>query len=101
LRQFQDLAEERLMAETEARAAAEADAEALRSRVEQLIAAADERQRQHEIERAGFERRLADALAELEAVTRAERRAVREARQLKEQLAGQSAELDALKASQS
>jgi hypothetical protein len=101
LHQVQGLAEERLMAETEARAAAEADAEALRSRVIQLLAQADERHRENEIERAELEHRLADALAELEAVTTAERRAVREARQLKEELTRLAAELAELKASTS
>jgi hypothetical protein len=100
-RQIEELAEERLMAETEARTAAEADAQALRSRVEQLLAEAEERNRENEIQRAELEQRLADALAELEAVTTTERRAVREARQLKEKLARQAAELAELKASPS
>src|SRR5262249_31714321 len=94
-------AEERLLAETEARAAAEVESETLRSRVEQLNAEAQEHSREHEAQCAQLERRLTEALAELEAVTKAERRAVRETRQLKSELAAQSAQLDELKASQS
>lgn len=95
-----ELAEERLMAETEARAGAEVEAEALRGRVEQLQAEAQEHDRALEARCTDLERRLTDALAELEAVTKAERRAVRETRQLRDQVARQGAQLDELKASQ-
>jgi hypothetical protein len=88
------------MAETEARAAAEVEAEALRGRVEQLTAEAQEHDRELEARCTELERRLTDALAEVEAVTKAERRAVRETRQLKDQVARQGAQLDELKASQ-
>ena len=99
LHRAHELAEDRLMAETEARAAAEVEAEALRGRVQQLQAEAQEHGRELEARCADLERRLTDALAELEAVTKAERRAVRETRQLKDQVARQGAQLDELKAS--
>ena len=101
LRNAYELAEDRLLAETEARVAAEVEAESLRARVEQVRAEAQEHNRELDGRCAELERRLTDALAELEAVTTAERRAVRETRQLKEKVARQAAELDQLKASQS
>jgi hypothetical protein len=99
-RAYED-AEERLMAETEARATAEVETEALRARVEQLKTEAQEHNRELEGRCAQLERRLTEALAEVEAVTKAERRAVRETRQLKSKLAKQTAQLDELKASPS
>lgn len=101
LRRVYELTEERLFAEIEARAAAEVDAESLRARVEQVRAEAQDHDRELEGRCAQLERRLTDALAELEAVTKAERRAVRETRQLKDKVARQAAELSEFKASQS
>ena len=66
----------------------------------QLNAEAQEHGRELEGRCTDLERRLTDALAELEAVTKAERRAVRETRQLKDQVARQAAQLDELKTSQ-
>jgi uncharacterized protein YutE (UPF0331/DUF86 family) len=48
-----------------------------------------------------LERRLADALAELEVVTKAERRAVRETRQLRDALAQQQQLIDELQTRES
>lgn len=101
LRRAYEDAEERLMAETEARAAVEVETETLRARVEQLNTETQEHNRELEARCAQLDRRLTDALAELEAVTKAERRAVRETRQLKAKLAKQTAQLDELQASQS
>jgi molecular chaperone GrpE (heat shock protein) len=81
--------------------AAEVETEALRAQVEQLNTEAQEHNRELEARCAELDRRLTDALAELEAVTKAERRAVRETRQFKAKLAKQTAQLDELQASQS
>jgi hypothetical protein len=86
--------EERLLAETEARAEAEDEALQLRAELQQLRAQADEHARQLEAQCGQLERRLADALSELEAVTKAERRAVREVFQLKEKVAHQASQID-------
>jgi hypothetical protein len=91
--------EERLMAEAEARAAAEIEAEALRAQVEQLKSEAEQHSREFEGRCDGLERRLTDALTELEAVTNAERRAVRETRRLRDKLAQQAAELKKMRTS--
>jgi hypothetical protein len=88
------LAEERLLAETEARGEAEDEVVTLRSELAQLRAQAEEQARALGARAGDLERRLAEALAELEAVTKAERRAVREAYQLKEKVAQQAALID-------
>lgn len=90
--------EERLLAETEARAAAEDEIAALQTELQQVRARAEEHARGLETRSAELERRLAEALAELEAVTRAERRAVRETLALKDKVAQQAALIDQLRA---
>jgi hypothetical protein len=92
----EDDPEDELLAEAEARAAAESDAEALRERVAQVKAEAEEAMREMQSRCSELERRLADALAELEAVTKAERRAVRETRQLRDAIAQQQQLIDEL-----
>ncbi|HEY2258778.1 MAG TPA: hypothetical protein VGH45_03660 [Solirubrobacteraceae bacterium] len=87
-----------LLAEAEARAAAESEAEALRARLEHHQAEAEEHNRELQARCLDLERRLADALAELEAVTRSERRAVIETRQLKDTVVQQASLIDELQA---
>jgi VIT1/CCC1 family predicted Fe2+/Mn2+ transporter len=83
-----------LLAESEARGEAEDEVVTLRSELQRLRAQAEEQARALEARAGDLERRLAEALAELEAVTKAERRAVREAYQLKEKVAQQAALID-------
>jgi hypothetical protein len=90
--------EDELLIEAEARAAAESDAEGLRARVAQIKAEAEEGAREMQSRCSELERRLADALAELEVVTKAERRAVRETRQLRDALTEQQRLIDELRA---